>query len=387
MKRFVARALSGILNFFYHRYAHAPRRNLIVFLSRQSKKRSEDFKRLQKACGALDGWEVVSLQKVLGEGLFSKIGYAFHMISEARAIAQCRICFVEGYDLTLSMLELDGTDLGGDCVNHVVPNEPVVLQVWHAGGMFKKFGYQTLGSAEGRSVEDAQLFHMHRNYSWIVCSGEDARPTFAKAFGYPIERVVALGRPSCDALYESGQKSIERVRKACPQVLDEGKPVIVFAPTLRRTKEPRPFDSLRDVLEKKSWSKGYTLIWSDHPVMHEDRVLTTRDFMRVADLIVTDYSSVVYEAALLKLPFAFYIPDIEAYRKSPGLNTDPALACPKLSFFNVEDLCSFIDECTGKQKHYPVEQAEAFIGQTLSACSPGSTDRIVQFALDQVKRS
>lgn len=386
MKRVIAALMRGVLNAAYWLFTRAPRRNLVAFLSRQSLKRSHDFERLGAAFTQEDGWEVCFLQKTLDNGVASKLGYAFHMLREVKLLARCKICFVEGYDPALSMLDLESVDLGGGAPNHTAPTSPVVFQLWHAGGMFKKFGYQIVDTPQGRSAQDAQLFRMHRNYSWVVCSGEGVRDVYARALGCPVERVVALGRPSCDALYEDAEQGRARALRAYPE-LASGRPVVVFAPTLRRNGQQRPFDALRTQLEGSDWAQRYTLLWSDHPVVHEDERVSTVDLMRVADIVVTDYSSVVYDAALLKLPFAFYVPDLDEYRASPGMNTDPGVVCPGLSLADAGELRAFIDAVVADAGTYPQQQADAFIGDALSACSPGSTQRIVDFALQQVGES
>lgn len=387
MKRLIATILSVLLNAYYRHCAKGGRRDLAGFLSRQSNEVTPDFRWLGRAFEKLDGWEVEYQQRMLEGGLGAKVSFAFHLLTEVRLLARCRICFVEGYNPALSLLRLKSEELGQGTPNTSAPTEPLVFQLWHAGGMFKKFGYQTVGTPQGRSVEDARLFRMHANYSWIVCSGESARPVFAEAFGYPCTRAVALGRPSNDELFDADavRAATERVRAAYPHVGEGGKPVVVLAPTLRRGAEPRPFDELRAVFEQSGLASCCELVWSDHPVLDRGRGVSTTDLLHVASLVVTDYSSVVYDAALLKVPFAFYVPDIESYRASPGLNTDPELASPQISFRDAGELASFIEDVLAGGGEYPAADARAFIGDSLSASGPGATERIVSFSLKQAE--
>lgn len=383
MKQVLASALEGVLNAFYRAASHGPRQNLVGFLSRQSNTPSEDFRRLGTACEELDGWSVAYLNRMLEGGLGAKVSYLFHMLSEVRLLARCRICFVEGYNPTLSMLHLKSEGIGSGIPNTTAPTEPVVIQLWHASGAFKKFGYQTLGTAQGRSLEDARVFHMHRNYSWVVCSGESVRGVYAEALGYPRDRVVALGRASDDALFDPAERerSRTRVKEALPALVATDKPVVLLAPTLRRGDEPRPFDGLRAQLEGSDLARRCELVWSDHPVVERDKALATSDLMRVADLVVTDYSSVVYDAAQLEIPFAFYVPDIEAYRVSPGLNADPVALSPDIAFTAADDLARFIGRFAEDPGSYPTGAARAFVGDDLSASGPGASRRILDFAL------
>ncbi len=376
---------------------------------------------------------------MLEKGLAGAVELVARMFGDARALARCRLCFVEGYNPALSLLDMEcetavnGTrnascETRGESIretarkrpgdaargtlhaavandggmqeaspqektpNDRFPLRPIVIQIWHAAGHFKNFGFEALDTPEGRSRDDARIFRMHANYSWIACSGDGARAGFAQAFGYPPARVVSLGHPSFDELYEAPDASLARAFAAYPWLKNCDKPIIVYAPTLKRKHGDDLFTKLKQELNRDPRSQGYAFIWSLHPVNIEGANVqaTTRDFLRCASLLVTDYSSVVYDAALLGLPFAFYIPDIEDYRVSPGLATDPEKRAPGLCVKSADDLLGFLDSSFkgGTQaQNYPVAERDAFVGTTLSACGPGSTARILDFALTRVEEA
>ena len=57
--------------------------------------------------------------------------------------------------------------------------------------------------------------------------------------------------------------------------------------------------------------EGFAIDVSDHPDINE--------LMLVSDVLVTDYSSAIYEFALLGRPMAFFAPDYEAYERRARL--------------------------------------------------------------------
>ena len=412
-----------MLNAWYRLYCRRPRENRILFLSRQSNSLSTDFALLSREAQYVGGWEIEQRIKMVKGGLSGAAELVARMFGDVRALARCRLCFVEGYNPALSLLDME-CDIAGDasCAvkstqeeaaniatagdasytngkstdtpsrttpNSRFPRQPIVMQVWHAAGHFKNFGFEALGTPEGRSREDARIFHMHANYSWIACSGDGAREGFAEAFGYPAERVVPLGHPSFDELYDAPDASLARAYAAYPWLKDCDKPVIVYAPTLKRKNGDDLFEKLKEDLEQDPRSQNYAFIWSLHPVNIEGTSIraTTRDFLRCASLLVTDYSSIVYDAALLDLPFAFYVPDIDEYRTSPGLATDPEKLSPGLCVESAQGLLDFLESSFQGGAHaqnYPTAERDAFVGTTLSACKPGSTERILDFALARV---
>lgn len=395
MKSLFVRILSAVLNAWSGACQIGGRRNEALFLSRQSNSMSVDFRLLANELEQRGDWDIVKRIQMVEDGSAGALKLVARMFGDVKALARCKVCFVEGYNPAISLLSLKGEHVASSegepwVVNRDFPSEPVIMQVWHAAGHFKKFAYEALDTPEGRSSTDARIFHMHRNYSWVACSGEGAREGFAQAFGYPTERVVALGHPSFDELYRDPTPSLERVNAVYPQI-DGSKPVIVYAPTLHRINGDKVFNELREQLEADPRSQAYEFVWSFHPVTLQGTNIrvTTRDLLRCASLVVTDYSSVVYDAALLDVPFAFYVPDIDEYRTSPGLATDPGVLSPGLCVDSPEALLDFLDrtfEGGTKAVSYPNYERDAFIGTTLSACGPGSAKRIVDFTLSQLQQ-
>lgn len=398
MKGIAVAALGALLNAWYALCRLGGRRQEVLFLSRQASKMTVDFRLLASELKRRGGWDIVQRTQMVEDGSAGALKLVGRMFGDVRALARCRICFVEGYNPAVSLLRMEGAHAAPDSgdepwvVNRDFPEKPLVMQVWHAAGHFKKFGFEALDTPEGRSSEDARIFRMHRNYSWVACSGEGARAGFAEAFGCPVERTVALGHPSFDELYQDAEPSLSRVRAVYPQV-DSGKPVVVFAPTLHRIAGDALFEELSRTLAADPRAQRYEFIWSFHPVSKPgtDIRVSTRDLLRCASLVVTDYSSVVYDAAILDVPFAFYVPDIEEYRISPGLATDPGKLAPGLCLETPEALLDFLDaifapdaDADGAPDRYPAAERDAFVGTTLSACGPGSAARIVDFALDHI---
>ena len=225
------------------------------------------------------------------------------------------------------------------------------VQMWHALGAVKKFGYQALDTLDGRSSKAAKTLRMHRGYDVVIAGLPGAVPAFSEAFDCPFDDILALGLPRIDYLL-SPDFSAERDRRSHVAAkrlgiecrCEEGGAVVLYAPTLRRGAEGGDewFAQSVRVLQKAFSSYGMTLVVAGHPLQADvgfdgGGALFLRDFATIdafnwVDYVVTDYSAVAFEAALVSKIVLFYAPDIEEYRRSPGLNIDPFESYPELAF-------------------------------------------------------
>ncbi len=358
-----ARAVLGGL---YRVFCLIPRRDEVLLFSRQANEPSRDFVVVGEHL-AERGLSPVFMTKKLSARSFAS--YLAFAVREVYHLARCRACVLDRYDPIVSLLDLrceagsESTSSGASVAgSHGLPlfdefpSEPVVVQMWHALGAFKKFGYQSLGTPESHPVDTARIFRIHRNCSWVLCSGEGARLAFAEAFNVPASRVRALPRPEYFHLREvAAGRRADGARRS-------GKPRVLFAPTLR--KNPGSAHPLRDLRASEVWRALEPLaevVWSLHPL--EERGTAAADVsadLLEADYVVTDYSSVAYEAYLLGVRVLFYVPDLEEYRVSPGLNSDPGTLCPDLCFQEGRELVVALEGFLSGERAYPAEQLDTF---------------------------
>lgn len=381
----VFNGIYGLCRIFGHR------RNEVLFVSRKSSEPSYDYLECGKAFSA-QGYQPVYLSQHFKKS--SVFAYGRLVLRELYHLAHCKVCVIDRYDPVISLLNFDcePTELNG--ARHLeFPSVPVVIQLWHAFGAFKKFGYQALDVAEGHSLGEAALFKIHRNNSWVVCSGEDAREAFAEAFACPVERVIPFGRPEyrklCDirqARDASGRSCNATGRQGCYAT---EKPKVLFAPTIRKyDTAANPFDSLQSDAPDIFQSNCYSVSWSAHPLTKgNDAGGDVPVGIVDADIVVTDYSSIVYEAYLLGKKVCFYAPDIDHYRLSPGLNADPALLCPRLVAADPAALAKMLNEWVSNPASYPYDEFCRFVGGSFVGCSKNPAEDIASFAIRCVENN
>ena len=130
---------------------------------------------------------------------------------------------------------------------------------------------------------------------------------------------------------------------------------------------------------------GQMFIVCPHPIMRNkivekkyDNIKVVRDFstndmMLVSDMLITDYSSVIFEYVLLRKPIAFYCYDLLNYNRGFYLNYPDDL--PGDVYENQNDLTSYL---RSEDKDKLTEKYDRFIENYMSACDGHSCERIAE---------
>lgn len=253
------------------------------------------------------------------------------------------------------------------------------VQLWHAAGAFKKFG------VDGTSLfpEVDRLYH--KDYDVVSVSGENVRGIYAGAFGVEETRVEAYGVPRTDKLLDA--EYVSQVRK---RILTEhpnlaGKQIILYAPTFRDGKGQDKHD-FRPEMDFESLShslkENQVFLICPHPVM-QNRIVpgsyeniiqvedfTTNEMMCVADLLITDYSSVIFEFSLLDKPMVFYCYDYDEYNRDFYLDYEKDLPGKLLRSY------SELEEYICKGDFNEADRAKEFRKRYMSACDGKSSERL-----------
>lgn len=280
-----------------------------------------------------------------------------------------------------------------------IRKETRVVQLWHACGSFKTFGFSRFGKPGGPQENSKN----HRNYDFALVSGSKMVPIYSEAFGIPEQNVKALGVPRTDIFFQEGYRKAvrEKLFQKYPQLKD--KKVVLFAPTFRGAGNKTAFYPT----EKIDWNvffeqvpKDYFVILKNHPFVKnkysyekkwEDRVLdltgkdNINDLLFVTDLLITDYSSSVFEAALLKIPMVFYVFDKEEYLEDRDIYYDFDSFVPGRQVKTWEEMILAVKEVMGGTDISQMdEKYQWFREEFLDALSGNSTKVITEFIKEQV---
>lgn len=323
MKEKLIRGMAAVLNGVYSIFKLLPVKKKITYISRQSNKLPVDFQLvIREMAERHPEYQQITLTKMIGKNIPEKIGYCFHMLRQMYHIATSEMVVLDTYCIAVSLLHQR--------------KSLIVIQMWHALGAMKKFGYSILDKGEGTKRSLAEAMRMHRNYTYVFSSSEFCSRFFAEAFDVSMEQMVVMPLPRLDLLCETDHITSvkEKIIRQYPQLSDKKKKIIVYAPTFRKEGgnfEEKELEAAAERLAETVDYERYSLVAKFHPLseisLHnqnviQDKIFSTIDFCQMADIVILDYSAVVFEIALLGKPMYFYAFDYDSYMKNRDVYID-----------------------------------------------------------------
>jgi len=270
------------------------------------------------------------------------------LFSEASVISNARYLIIDDYYLPVYLIQPD--------------RRLKVIQLWHAAGAFKKFGYSTLGTRFGPKDTYLQLIPVHSNYTHVYVSSKNVVPLYAEAFNMSESKIFPLGIPRVELFNNKVQikKITKKIYEEYPNINDQNCINVLIAPTYRALgiqKESgyRIVDTIARF--SKDLNKNVQILFKAHPYMPDNEIdilkkLTNviiigkyplNEWMLVSDAFITDYSSSIFDFSLLKRPFAHFVPDLEEYKKNRGLYYDIEVISDGTLIMDEEELIRWIN--------------------------------------------
>lgn len=245
-----------------------------------------------------------------------------------------------------------------------------VIQVWHAGGAFKKFGYD---ASDGTAADENRILRIHGNTKWIITSSKKICQIYSNAFKLPLQRVLPLGIPRTDKYF---QVSIPDVKE---------QKIVLYAPTFRvdRHKNKRYVNNVRATvrtLKKFLEEKGYRIAIRLHPSVSTNFVMpdvidwSSKPLLEVltkTDVLITDFSSIIFDYSLFNGRIFWYLEELSKYEKERGFYFNPLIEYPEYSSQEIGVLCNLIVD-------NEVENCLTIRNQFMDACDGLSTSRVVK---------
>ncbi|MBQ0037594.1 MAG: CDP-glycerol glycerophosphotransferase family protein [Clostridiales bacterium] len=312
MRKFLVKIAAGALRVVNLPFRPLPLREKVAIISRQSDTPTLDIRMLD-GCLQSHGVQTVVLTKTLQKSFGGALSYCGQMLKQVYHIATSRVVVLDGYCIPASVLPRKKGQR--------------IVQMWHALGAVKKFGWQNIDNPDGHSADVAEAMKMHRNYDYVLAPSHVTGKFFAEAFRTPEEKLVYLGLPRIDFIKAPDEEMCRRLYARYPGVQD--KVNVLYVPTFRKNAALGmeklvagfPFGEMNLII-KKHFLDTADYSWAEKAGAIVDAEFSSLDWMKVSQKVVTDYSAISFEAAIIDRELYIFQPDIDKYSVNNGLNVD-----------------------------------------------------------------
>ncbi|MEG0410535.1 MAG: CDP-glycerol glycerophosphotransferase family protein [Erysipelotrichaceae bacterium] len=325
MNRMIKKVISKLLRFLYRNtYQHIKvNKNMVLFLSFHGRGFSDNPRALYEYMQAHTQYKNYDCIWALKDTSLSVAGakviryngplYFYYLAKSKYWIVNCKL------------------------PDHILKKEDqIYLQTWH-GTPLKKLAHDI-------EVSDDTTFYRSKmnkqemqatydkdvaKYNYMISPNAFCTKVFQSAFHINKERLIETGYPRNDYLSNHNVEDEMKVKKQYHLPLD--KKIILYAPTWRDNCYNNKGYTFELAVDFKKWQEvlgdEYIVIFKPHYLIvnHFDEN-EVKDFVYqmpanidinqlyvIADLLITDYSSVFFDYAILNRPMLFYMYDIDTY--------------------------------------------------------------------------
>lgn len=301
IKKRIVNIMLAICNFFVK--MRPIKKDQIAFVTLESRQLESDLKLLYDALETKDYHLVIVSTSFQKNNLWTNFLYFLNLIKQVFVINTSALVIINDNNYVISRCKRKGVK---------------VLQVWHAAGAIKKFG-----NVIPREYPIA-------NYDYVICNASYWKEPYSAAFGVSQEQVIVTGMPRLDHLCDP--EFIAYARRRLYQLHPElkYKKIVLYAPTFRgdiyQGVEQVSIDAKRFIKELGS---EYALLYKLHPLLKDEKLSRDRrvynmnrydlhELFCIADVLVSDFSSIIFDFSLLDKPIYYYVPDLEQYLDERG---------------------------------------------------------------------
>ena len=198
------------------------------------------------------------------------------------------------------------------------------LQTWHAD-----MGLKYIEADAAPFLAESYKYYAQsdaRQVDLMVAGSRWRRDLYKKSFWYGGE-VLLSGTPRMDIFFGARGD-----RKAVLDHFDLGQEtsVLLYAPTFRNEGCPVPDGEMLKKMGTRAserWGGEWIVLYRSHPnvgpstsvpqgVVSASEYPDVQELIDVADVVVTDYSSLMFDAAIARKPCVLYTPDLHVYTAS-----------------------------------------------------------------------
>ena len=274
--------------------------------------------------------------------------------------------------------------------NFLLREDVVMIQVWHAGAGFKGVGYSRWGHYGCPGI-----FSCHRQYTYCISGSKEINHFFSEQFGILDEQIIPTGMPRMDQYLDPQvrKEATARIYEQYPAAV--GRKVILFAPTYRgqsRHNAYYPYELIDfEGLYRYAEKHDAVVLFKMHPWVpgevpieerFADRFISVNSYPNInelfyiTDLLITDYSSGMYEFLLMNKPMLFFPFDKNQYSVSRGFHRDYDSNVPGKICYTFSEILDALEK-----EDFEFEKVGSMLKQYFDNVDTHNCDRVIDWLI------
>ncbi len=260
-------------------------------------------------------------------------------------------------------------------VNHSYPQyipkkkNQVSIFTDHGLTLFKY--YKTFSEKENKNLKN-----QNKKFDKLLFSSKLDAFFGKEKFGCNEDRILYSGLPRVSLFFDENFKCEIDIKKQLG--IDENIKTILYAPTFRadhkKKKIENDFAKIINACEKRFGGKfiilnrdhNFTLLddgskYSKEYIIECNSIEDTQELLYSCDVIISDYSSLIWDVSFSKKPCFLYMYDLDEYQKTWGFNTDPS-KWPYPIAKNIDDLCNSIINYNESEYFERIKEFHNYVG-------------------------
>ncbi|OSS41420.1 CDP-glycerol:poly(glycerophosphate) glycerophosphotransferase [Desulfurella amilsii] len=204
-------------------------------------------------------------------------------------------------------------------VYYVKNKKTTVINLWH-GTPLKKMGFDAKVDSKKFYLKKKLGLFEHKHIDYLCVASKHTIYAFKSSFGIAKEKILPTGQPRNDVLFKakSDPKFAQSTKESISLELNiKSQKIALYAPTFRDKHICRV--NLIKELQEIFRQNDIELIVKLHP-LDRDRIyfknpnIDIQELLIASDMLISDYSSVFFDYAILERPTILFLYDIKEYQ-------------------------------------------------------------------------
>lgn len=213
-----------------------------------------------------------------------------------------------------------------------IRKKQILINTWHGGGAYKKVGLNDIVKEKKRVNLGFNI--LSKETSYFISSCKIFTDVMSETMRLDKNQFLNIGMPRNDVFFRDYSDISKKVRNQYNISTSYG--IVLFAPTYRGLPNSASENitlNIKDLLLalQEKYNKPFVCFYRGHyyvkASISEDCINTSdypdmQDLLCAADVLITDYSSSIWDFALTKKPCFLFTPDLDEYASSVKFYTD-----------------------------------------------------------------